>query len=62
MRRWQVQDPDGVYEFTEEQIMRDFYPFWCAEMQKAGKAEFISPEACLEDWIIVHWAEELPAT
>jgi hypothetical protein len=51
-------DPTPIEVFvTEEEILRDFFPFWSAQMIRVGKQELISPENCIDDWVVVHWAE-----
>lgn len=44
-----------------EEIIDTFYPYWCEQMRKVHKENLISPKSCLEDWIVVHWAWEVPA-
>lgn len=42
---------------TRAQVLAAYYPYWCERMRKAGKAHLISEEACLDDFVVVHWAE-----
>lgn len=42
---------------SEAQILRDYYPWWKSQMEKRGKQDLISEESCIEDWIVVNWAE-----
>lgn len=63
-RRWAYHEPtfgneDIIQVWTEAEIMRDYYPWWCKEMDKAGKNGLISKENCIEDWITVNWAYEI---
>lgn len=65
MRYWKVIDPDENFNpiesvFSEEDILRDYYPYWQEEMREVGKTDQITPEACIEDWIVVNWAERCP--
>lgn len=58
---WQYTEPgdDGkavTKVVTDAEIMATFYPWWCSQMEKVGKAHFISPQTCIEDWVVVHWA------
>lgn len=46
-------------QISAAEILRDYYPGWADKMQAVGKAHLMTPEACLEDWQIVHWAWEL---
>jgi hypothetical protein len=44
---------------TEGQILAGYFNYWAKGMERVGKAHLISHENCLEDWIVVHWAEEV---
>ena len=62
--RWNEPGDDGeniVMTTTDEEIIANFYPHWCEQMRKAGKDAWISYEECIEDFVAVHWAEEVPA-
>ena len=61
---WPVEDDNPVTEtFSEDDIRREYWPFWYEKMcQKYGKNhvdETYTFEDCLEDWIDVHWAQEV---
>lgn len=60
MRRFRYNDLDGVKTVTEDEIIRDYFSYWQAQMIKVGKADQITREACIEDWVVIHWAWELP--
>lgn len=55
---------DGGYVETlsEEEIRREYFPYWYARMcKKFGQKhvdENYSFEDCLDDWQVVHWAWE----
>lgn len=55
---------DGGYVETlsEEEIRREYYPYWYARMcKKFGQKrvdENYSFEDCLDDWMVVNWAWE----
>jgi hypothetical protein len=49
-----------IVTMTEDEILAQYYEYWQGEMRKVGKADQISPEACLEDFVAVHWAYEVP--
>lgn len=49
-----------VVTMSEEDIIREYYPYWQEQMRRAGKADQISEQGCIEDWVVVHWAEPLP--
>jgi hypothetical protein len=60
-----VEDPstdDYVVTVSEEDIRRDYYPYWYERMcHKYGKAHVDATycfEDCLYDWIVVNWAWE----
>lgn len=59
MRHFKYQDLDGTHYLTEEDILAQYYPHWQQQMTKVGKADQISPEGCIEDFVAVHWAEEV---
>lgn len=64
MRTFKYVEPgaDGVTVYRrvrEDDIMKTYFPYWCKQMEKVGKSDLISPELCIQDWITVHWAEEL---
>lgn len=58
-------DPDEPYVETvsEEDIRREYYPWWYDQMcKKFGKEkvdELYSFEDCLTDFVVVHWAWEV---
>jgi hypothetical protein len=62
-RIWQYQEPDAdgtvlTITMTEQQIIVDYYLFWCDQMQRAGQDAF-TREGCIEDWVVAHWAYEV---
>lgn len=50
----------SVVTVTEEQIIKEYYPWWEEQMiKKFGNGHYlITPEKCIEDWVIVNWAWE----
>lgn len=60
-----VEDPgiNSVVTVSEEDIRRDYYPWWYDKMcKKYGKNHVdatYSFEDCLEDWVVVNWAWEV---
>jgi hypothetical protein len=42
---------------TEADILRDYWPYWCEQMRKVGKDAMINHENCIEDFVVVHWAQ-----
>ena len=47
---------------SEEEIRKEYYPYWyekmCAKFGKEHVDGIYKFEDCLEDWIVIHWAEE----
>lgn len=55
-------NPNGVERvFTEEEIKAIYYPFWKSKMDEHNILNDCdkSFESCLQDWIIINWAEEI---
>jgi hypothetical protein len=44
--------------WSEDQILKAYFPHWCKMMVEAGKGDFVNEQDCLNDWTVVHWAEE----
>ena len=44
---------------TEEDVMREYYPFWCERMLSLGREHLISFETCWQDYKAIHWGEEI---
>jgi hypothetical protein len=48
---------------SEEDIRRDYWPFWYYKMCKKYGQEIVdrdySFENCLSDWMVIHWAWEV---
>jgi hypothetical protein len=64
MRRFRVVDPGANDEpideiWSEKGILSVYFPYWSTEMHKQGKTDRISYERCLDDWLVINWAEEL---
>lgn len=58
MRRFSYVEPT-IVTVTEEDIIRDYYPYWEMKMKHVGKEDLISKENCIEDWKTVNWAKEI---
>jgi hypothetical protein len=58
-----VDGEDCVETMSEDEIRKEYYPWWYGKMcEKYGKEHVdatYSFEECLEDWKIVHWAWEV---
>lgn len=64
MKTYEINYPDengnNVTErLTEEQILESYFPSWADAMVCRGKMQFISAEACIEDWVDCHHAVEV---
>jgi hypothetical protein len=46
---------------TRSQILAEYGPYWRERMRQAGHADQVSDDACVEDWCVVNWAEEVAA-
>jgi hypothetical protein len=44
--------------WSEEQIIKSYYPYWFSKMVQANKHDMIDIKRCIEDWCTVHWAIE----
>jgi hypothetical protein len=64
MRRFRYVEP-GENDEPVEHIVTDvwieehYFPWWQEQMRKVGKESEICLQNCIEDFIVVHWAEEL---
>ena len=41
-----------------DQILNSYYTHWATKMIEHNKQSDISEDLCIEDWCIIHWAEE----
>lgn len=61
-RVWQYTEPHdseqgfAVVQMTERQILEQYGPWWRSELVRLGREHLISPENCVEDWVVVNWA------
>lgn len=55
-RTWRYVDQNGVYTFTEREILSTYGPYWESEMRRLQRHDLISDEHCIQDWVTVHWA------
>lgn len=67
MKYWTIAWPDKdgndcVETLSEEQILKEFWPYWYGRMcEKFGKEEVDAnwtKQDCIDDWVVVHWAVE----
>ena len=62
MRKWLVLSPEGDEVVSEEEIISGgYFDYWKSKMQiKFGAdSELITKENCIEDWVVIHWAQEI---
>lgn len=50
---------DVVEIYSEKHILDSYFPYWTEMMVKAGKGDFVNQKNCIDDWTVVHWAEEV---
>jgi hypothetical protein len=46
---------------SEDELRQTFWPWWQERMIRAGKENLVTFENCVEDFIVVHWAELVDA-
>lgn len=54
-----LEQNEGEVIYSESWIKDNYWPYWCQQMRRIGKQDQISFESCIEDWIIINWAEEI---
>jgi 3-hydroxy-3-methylglutaryl CoA synthase len=59
-RFWKYQDQGGEYVFDENEILQQYFPHWSRHAQNAGHTRGLTPQNCIDDFAVVHWAA--PAT
>ena len=42
--------------WSEEQILKSYYAHWTHKMVQANKHDQVGEQACIDDWVVVHWA------
>ncbi len=47
-----------VETWSEDQIIKSYFKYWCTKMVEAGRGDQVSRQQCIDDWIVVHWANE----
>lgn len=48
-----------IKTFTEEEILKTYYPWWKSELESLGRSNLVSEENCIEDWVVINWAWEV---
>lgn len=72
MKYWSYNEPlwhgdeiigNAVMTLSEEEIIKEYYPYWEAEMIKKWGEERFRKEWCKRDcidcWVVVNWAWEV---
>ena len=67
MKFWTIVYPDNIesgqeYDhwetLSDQDILDQYWSYWYVRMiEKNQPIEKLTPEQCIEDWCIVHWAE-----
>jgi hypothetical protein len=65
MKYYQISFPgefgqDVVETWSEEQILKSYYVYWCGKMIQNVAAPDLNPDNCIQDWCVTHWAVEVP--
>ena len=63
MKYWTITFPGEfgqhvVETWSEDQILKSYYPRWCGMMIQNVASPDLNPESCIADWTVVHWAVE----
>ena len=63
MKYWTITFPGEfgqhvVETWSEDQILKSYYPHWCGNMIQNRAAPDLNPKNCIDDWCVVHWAVE----
>lgn len=45
-----------LLEYTEEDILKEYWDFWVKQLKSLGRENLISRERCIEDWVVCNWA------
>lgn len=44
--------------WNEDQIIKSYFTHWVGNMIQSGHGDEVSRERCIDDWIVVHWAQQ----
>ena len=63
MKYWTIAFPGEcgqhvVETWSEDQIIKSYYTYWCSKMIQNARNADLSKENCIEDWKVIHWAVE----
>ncbi len=67
MRTWRWVEPgennEPVYQtMTDADILREYFPYWKQQMERVCLQDLISEQNCIDDFVVVHWAEQVAPT
>jgi hypothetical protein len=52
-------DEAVMQEITRDGILRTYWPWWSAQMLKVGRILMATEDCCVDDFVVVHWAERV---
>lgn len=47
-----------VETWSTDQIIRSYYTYWATKILENNPTIPLDKELCIEDWCVIHWAEE----
>lgn len=63
MRYYEYVEPYGENDIrpkitvvSESQILTEYFEHWKQKMTNVDRKHLISPERCIEDFCVIHWA------
>lgn len=45
-----------THTITEAEILSIYWDYWVDQMLKVHKLPMITPQNCIDDFVVVHWA------
>lgn len=58
-RKWEFIDQTGRYVVTDREILHIYYEYWEAQMYRALRQDEVNTEACIQDFVTVHFARQI---
>ena len=52
-------EPHKSFIVSEDEIIEQYWDYWCSQMERVGKESLISRENCIEDFCAIHWCVEV---
>jgi len=52
-------DLDGEHLCSEDEIIKIHFAYWSEKMKSVNKEHLINRKNCIDDFVIVNWAEEI---